>query len=90
MKASLAAVATLFLVMGGAYGSVWFLDGRYAPLAAVEDLAFSQIKRDIRELKDRVEAAENPKLKRDLTLDLQDLLDRFCKSYPSDRDCAQR
>lgn len=88
MKAALALVAALFAVMGGAYGSVWFLDGRYAPLAALDNLQWSQLKEDLRQLRDRIETAENPRLKRDLELDLEDLLDRFCKEYPNDRECS--
>ena len=86
----LATITALLTVFGGAYGSVWFLDGRYAPLSAVEDLAWSTLKDDIRDLRERIRQAQNPELKRNLEEDLEELLDRFCRSYADDRECRER
>ena len=88
MKLALAALVSLISIFGSAYGSIWFLDGRYAPLAAVEDLAYSAIKKDIRELRDRIEVAQGQE-KRNLEADLAELIDRLCRSYAGDRECQQ-
>ena len=87
VKATLAVVAALVAVFGSAYGSIAWLDGRYAPLGVLDNLQWSQMKEDIRRLQDRIEVAQNPKLKHQLELDLQELMDRFCKAYPNDRAC---
>ena len=70
----------------GGVTAVGWLDGRYAPLAAVEDLAYSQLKKDLRELRDRIEVAQGQE-KRNLEADLAELIDRLCRSYKSDREC---
>lgn len=72
----------------GGVKAIEFLDSRYAPLQAVEDLAYSQLKKDMRELRDRIEAASG-QLKEDLEADLESLIDRLCRSYPEDRECRR-
>lgn len=81
MKAALATVGALLAVMATAYGSIFALDARYAPLQLVEDLVWSGLKREIRELRRDVEAG------RATQEELDELLDRFCRSYPEDREC---
>ena len=73
----------------GGVKAVDFLDSRYAPLAAVEDLAYSQLKKDLRDLRDRIAEAQNPEVKKGLEEDLESLLDRLCRSYPEDRECKK-
>jgi hypothetical protein len=82
----LTAAGGLIALTGGSFGVVQFADSRYAPLAAVEDLAYSQLKKDIRELRDRIEAAQGQE-KRNLEADLAELIDRLCRNYPEDREC---
>ncbi len=73
--------------LGSGIGAVTWLDDRYAPLAVVEDLAWSSLKGDIRDIRGQIAAAENEQLKALLELDLQDTIDRLCKNYPDDREC---
>lgn len=81
MKAVIASVTALVAVMATAYGSIFALDARYAPVDLVEDLVWSGMKREIRELRREVEAGQaDPE-------ELQELIDRFCRSYPDDREC---
>ena len=82
-----AAVIGTPVSFGGAFTAVQWLDGRYAPLSAVEDLAWSSMRSDIRALQQRIQEAQNPVLKAELERDLEELLARFCKSYPDDRLC---
>jgi hypothetical protein len=82
MKAAIVSVGALLAVMATAYGSIFALDARYAPVQLVEDLVWSGMKREIRELRrDVSEGRAAPE-------DLQELLDRFCRSYPNDRECV--
>lgn len=80
----LAAVLTPVIGGGtwvGGIQSVDWLDSRYARSQLVEDLVWSGMKREIRELRREVEAGEaDPE-------ELDDLLDRFCRQYPEDREC---
>jgi hypothetical protein len=89
VKASIATVAVLIAVFGSAYGSVQWLDSRYAPLQAVQDLAWSNLKRELRDIREKIVEAQSDALRRRLELDLQDTLDRLCRSYPEDRECAR-
>lgn len=68
-------------LIGAIYGGILGLDARYAQKGLVEDLVWSGMKREIRELRREVEAGQaDPD-------ELEDLLDRFCRQYPEDREC---
>jgi cytochrome c-type biogenesis protein CcmH/NrfG len=69
--------------VGGVQAVQW-LDERYAPAQALEDLHWEALKKAIRELRDRV--AANPD-DQNAKRDLEDTLARFCKAYPEDREC---
>ena len=92
LQASVAGIVAVGSLAAGSWmggiKAVDFLDNRYAPMAAVEDLAWSALKREIRELRLQISEAQNPSLKARLEADLQDTIDRLCKSYPQDRECA--
>jgi hypothetical protein len=85
-----AAIIGTPLSLGSAFGTVKWLDDRYAPLAAVEDVQWTALKGEIRTIREKIaeaEANENEQLKAQLELDLQDTIDRLCKAFPDDRIC---
>lgn len=90
MKTVLVTLGSLFGVLTVAYGSINALDARYAPIGVVEDLAYSTLKKDLRDLRERISKAENADLKRDLEADLEALVDRLCRSFPNDRECKAK
>ena len=80
------------LSLGSAFGTVKWLDDRYAPLAAVEDVQWTALKGEIRTIREKIaeaEASGNEQLKAQLELDLQDTIDRLCKAFADDRECKQ-
>ena len=92
-KAILAALVTVGgggITWGGSFGAIQWLDDRYAPMAAVEDVQWTALKKEIRELRQDIEAAkDNAELKARLEQDLQDTIDRLCKAFPDDRECQK-
>lgn len=87
MKAVVASVATLMGVMATAYGSVWFLDSRYASAEGFKDLNWSLLKENIRDI--RRELRDEPD-NDGLREDLERHLDLLCRDNPTDRECAER
>lgn len=77
----LGAVGATVAAVGTVYGGVMALDARYAQKELVEDLAWSGLKREIRELRREVEAGEASQE------ELDELIDRLCRAYPEDREC---
>lgn len=87
---TIAAVIGAPVSLGSAFGTVKWLDDRYAPLAAVEDVQWTALKKEMRELQDEIANAEkegNTALADRLRQDLEDTTDRFCKAFPDDRIC---
>lgn len=72
--------------MGGIKVVEW-ADTRYAPMDAVEDLAWSALKREIRDIRERISQAQSEAVRQSLQADLEDTIDRLCKNYPEDREC---
>jgi len=75
------AAVSLVALTGAAFGVVQFGDNRYAAADLVEDLVWSGMKREIRELRREVEQGEASQD------ELEELIDKFCRSYPDDREC---
>lgn len=73
-----ATVVAISAVGGGFLG----IDARYAPRGLVEDLVWSGMKREIRELRRDVLEGRASKD------ELEELIDRFCREYPDDRECG--
>ena len=71
-------------LLSSSFATVWFLDARYAPMAAFEDVQWSALKSEIRQLRDKLE--QNPDDK-DTVEELQDVIDRLCRAFPDDREC---
>lgn len=87
MKAILFTLAGLCGLIGGTLTAVEVADQRYAPMSEFQDIHWSTLRAQVRELQDRIRAAQSPELKRDLEADLSDLIDLFCRRYPNDRLC---
>ena len=81
MNAVIATVGGVLVAVGTTYGGVMALDARYAQRQLVEDLAWSGLKRELRELRREVEAGQASQE------ELDELIDRLCRAYPEDRDC---
>lgn len=86
MKAILASAAAIVALFGASFGAVQVADERYAPMSEFKDLHWSNLRAQIRELRDRIEKASGEE-KEELELDLDDLLALFCRRYPDDRYC---
>lgn len=82
----LATVAALVALFGATFGAVQVADQRYAPLSEFEDLHWANLRAQIQELRDRI-ANSSGDARRELELDLEDLLALFCRRYPDDRYC---
>lgn len=76
-------VAEYVTAVAALAGLFTFAETRYAPAAQVEDLVWSGMKREIREL--RREVAEGVATQEEL----DELLDRFCREFPDDRECKR-
>lgn len=77
----LTAAGSMVGLTAASFGVVQLADERYAQAELVEDLVWSGMKREIRELRREVEAGEaSPE-------DLRELIDKFCRAYPDDREC---
>ena len=78
-------------ISGSAAGAVYTLETRmeskYVQRSEYDDFQWAFYKREIRELLDRINVEENPDLRQRLEQDLRDTIDRFCRAYPSDREC---
>ena len=82
----LSAAAGLVTLTGGSFAVVQLADSRYAPMAALENVEWSLLKRELRELEqDRKENPDDP----DIQEDIDALLDRLCRAFPKDRDCKE-
>lgn len=87
VKATLASAAAILALIGTTFGGVQVLDLRYVSSQQFQDYQWSAMKDQLRRL--RRELSEADGADRDwLAQDLQELLDRFCKLYPDDRECA--
>ena len=87
MKLVLTSVASLLGIFGTAYGTVWWMDGRYAPVAAVEKINWSLLKQNIRDIREELRDNPNdPELREELEI----FLDELCLEYPNDRACRNR
>jgi hypothetical protein len=86
MKALTASLAGLIGLYSTAFGAVWFLDSRYAPLAGFKELNWTLLKDAIREI--RREIREHPD-DESLQDDLDEYIDRLCREHPEDRDCHE-
>lgn len=77
--------------VGGVKAVDW-LDNRYAPVQAVEDVQWTTLKNSIREIRADIAAAEeagNEALANQLRGDLEDTIDRLCRTFPDDRECKK-
>ena len=74
-------VAATAAAIGAVWGGFLGIDARYAPRGLVEDLVWSGMKREIRELRRDVLEGRASKT------ELEELIDRFCREYPDDREC---
>jgi ribosomal protein S15P/S13E len=83
----LTAAGSLLVLTGGSFGVVQFADQRYAPAAALDDVQWSSLKGEIRAIRRHLE--DNPSDRRAMD-DLEDAIDRLCKAFPKDRECAGR
>jgi hypothetical protein len=81
----LAAAGSLAVLTGSAFGVVQVADSRYAPMQAFADVQWTALKEAIREVRKDLEESPND---RDLQYQLDDLIDRLCRSFPSDRECS--
>lgn len=86
MKAGLATLAGLVALLSFAFGAVNVADERYAPMSEFQDLHWASLRAQIQELRDRIANAQGSD-RRELELDLEDLLALFCRRYPDDRYC---
>lgn len=66
---------------------VAYVEERYVPVSEYKDFQWVFYKRELRELEAKIENEENPVLRARLQDDYQAVLDRFCRSYPDDREC---
>jgi hypothetical protein len=74
--------AAVVAAIGTIGGGVLVAESRYAPRNLVEDLVWSGMKREIRELRRDVEEGRAEQY------ELEELIDRFCRQYPDDRECG--
>lgn len=61
--------------------------GDFVPISEYKDFQWVFFKRELRDLADAIEDEEDPGLRRRLQADYDAVLDRFCRSYPDDREC---
>ena len=92
----LALMVALVAFGGGSWAggvkAMAFLDSRYAPVEAVADVQWTTLKKEIRELRKAIAEANeagNDELKASLEDDLEETIDRFCRSFPDDRECKR-
>ena len=81
------ALAVMFAagsVAGGTVGAISWADGRYVAQEKFSDLLWSQLKEQLRELRNDLAADPGNQNIKD---EIEATLDRLCKQYPEDRDC---
>ena len=87
MTKILVTLTALVGLFGFSFGAVQALDTRYAPMSEFEDLHWSALRREIREIREQLRTESRRDIYEELERDLEDLLAVFCKRYPDDRYC---
>lgn len=98
----IATVAGAFALIGTVWGSVTIADARYELKevhepehvliqASFDQMSYTAMKGEIREIREllfRLNGSDQAR-KQQLEWDLQDAIDRLCKSFPEDRECTR-
>lgn len=77
----------LGMITATAAAVVWMFT-TFASAADVQDIQYTILKREIRELRKEIRTERSEVAKRFLQEDLQDAIDKLCRIVPEDRECA--
>lgn len=75
--------AAALAVVGTVGGGFFAIDETYVRRTDFDSFQWGVLKEQIRELRKEIEARGDI----DDVLDLEELLDRFCRAFPDDREC---
>lgn len=71
-------------------GGLAFQDTRHVMASEYQDFQWSVLKQQIRDLREDIENEGDPERVEEWELDLEELLDLFCRKYADDRECRKR
>ena len=80
-----AVVALIASIGGGVYAFENRMELKYVQIAEYQDFQWAYLKDQLRRLRD--ELKKNPDDER-TQKDLEEMLDLFCRRYPTDRECV--
>ncbi len=66
---------------------ILYMFNTFATAADVEEISYTLLKGEIRELRKDISRESDTALREYLMLDLQDAIDRLCRIAPKDREC---